>query len=129
MVSDPIADFLIALKNGSRARKSLVIAPYSKIKFEIAELLSKKGFIGMVAKKGKKKLFLEVGLLYNEKDPRITDVKKVSKSSRRIYKQAKEIYPYKSGKGLTVFSTPKGILEGSDARKQKVGGEVLFSIY
>jgi small subunit ribosomal protein S8 len=126
---DPIANFLISLKNGGMASRPSVTVPYSKIKHEIAELLSKKGFVGAVSKKGKKKLYLEVALNYISGRPGITDVKRISKSSRRIYKKAKEIYPYKSGIGSTFLSTPKGILADIDAKKQNLGGEVLFSIY
>ena len=111
------------------AHKSSVTSSYSKIKFDIAELLSKKGFVGAVSKKGKKKFFIEVALNYKNGDPVITDVKRESKSSRRIYRKSKEIYSYKNGIGSTFFSTPKGIMVDRDAKKENVGGEVLFSIW
>jgi len=126
---DQIANLIISLKNGGMAGKESVVLPYSNIKYQIATLLKQKGFIAEVAKKGKKNRYMEITLRYEDKSPVINDVKRISKSSRRIYMQAKEIFPYRQGAGLTVFSTPKGILGDMDARKSKVGGEALFSIW
>lgn len=126
---DPIANLLTTLKNASIAGKTSVSVPFSKMKYEIAEILLKKGFVSSVSKKGKKTKFLEVTLTYNQGEPVIRDVKRISKSSRRLYMKAKEIHPYKSGFGMSVLSTPKGILSDMDAKKEKVGGEILFSIW
>ncbi len=126
---DQIANFIIALKNGSMAGKESVVVPFSNIKFTIANLLKERGFVESVAKKGKKSRYMEIGLKYKNGEARITDVKRISKSSRRLYKGSKEIFPYKQGIGMTVFSTPKGILSDIDAKKSNVGGEVLFSIW
>lgn len=126
---DQIANFIISLKNGGMAGKESVVLPYSNIKFQIANLLREKGFVKEVAKKGKKNRYMEVTLRYENKSPFINDVKRISKSSRRVYMQAKEIYPYRQGVGMTVFSTPNGILSDKDAKKSKVGGEALFSIW
>lgn len=127
---DTIADFLIMMKNASMVGKPSVVTPFSNIKFQIAELLVKKGFVGKVSKKNKKELpFIEVELLYPEGAARITDVERVSKPSRRLYSGAKELRSYKQGLGLNVLSTPKGIMTDKDAKKENVGGEVLFRIW
>ena len=126
---DPIADFLIAIKNAGLAGKPSVSVPYSEIKFQIASLLATKGFVGAVSKKGKKAKSLEVEIAYEAGAPRVSDVKRISKPSRRLYEGAKEIKPWKQDVGMRVFSTPKGILADMDARKEKVGGEILFSIW
>jgi small subunit ribosomal protein S8 len=127
---DTIADFLIMMKNASQVGKPSVITPFSNIKFEIAELLSKKGFVGKVSKKNKKEVpSIEVELVYTEGAPRITDVERVSKPSRRLYSAAKDLRSHKQGLGLSVLSTPKGIMADRDAKKENVGGEVLFKIW
>lgn len=130
MVTDPIADMIIRLKNASAAGKATVTVPYSKIKMSIAELLEKEGFVKSVAKKGKKvgKL-IEIGLVYEDGEAKVHDVERVSKFSRRIYQKAKMLRPYKSGYGLLVLTTPKGILSDKEAREQNVGGEALFKIW
>ncbi len=126
---DQISNLIISLKNGSMAGKESVLLPYSNIKFQIANLLKERGFVGEISKKGKKGRYLEVALKYDGNTPSISNVKRISKSSRRIYMPAKQIYPYRQGVGMTVFSTPKGILSDMEAKKQKVGGEALFSIW
>lgn len=126
---DQIANLIISLKNASMAGKESVVVPYSNVKYTIAELLKSKGFVTEVAKKGKKNRYMEITLGYSDRGARISDVKRISKSSRRLYKKAKEIFPYRQGVGMTVFSTPKGILADVDAKKENIGGEALFSIW
>lgn len=130
MVNDPIADFIIQLKNASAVLKASVVLPYSELKFTIAELLSKEGFVKGVSKKGKKvRKYLEIDLLYKDDSPCIHGVKRVSKPGRRIYKKSSELRPIKQGTGLLLLSTPKGVLTDKDARLQKVGGEAMFEIW
>ncbi|MDB5259407.1 MAG: ribosomal protein small subunit ribosomal protein [Candidatus Taylorbacteria bacterium] len=137
MVTDPIADFITQIKNGSAARKAIVSMPYSAFKESVAHVLMKAGYLVSVEKKGKKVgVTLEVGLAYiggNADDanaaPRVQGVDRVSKPSRRVYQKSGDIRVFKSGFGNTVFSTPKGIFIDADAKKQKVGGEVLFKIW
>lgn len=127
---DPIADMLIRIKNAGNAGRDTVSFPYSKIKHAIAEVLQKNGFIGAISKKGKKIIrSIDVELVYQNDRPRITDVKRVSKYSRRIYRGVQEVYPVKQGHGMSVLSTSKGIMTGVEARKAKVGGELLFEIW
>jgi small subunit ribosomal protein S8 len=129
-MTDPISDMIIRLKNAGESHKETVTLPFSKLKFEICTVLEKEGFIGEVSKKGKKVTkSIEVALIYNGRTPRIEGVKRVSKPSRRIYKKAHEMRPVKSGHGAMIVSTPKGIVSGLYARKNKIGGEALFEIW
>ncbi|MCU0660239.1 MAG: 30S ribosomal protein S8 [Candidatus Pacebacteria bacterium] len=130
MTTDPIADMINTLKNAGTASKESIVLPYSKIKQSIADCLLKAGYVKSVSKKTRKGFpALEIGLQYLGKDPRVTDVKRISKPSRRMYMGVKEIRPFKNGHGMTVLSTPKGILSDKDARKEMVGGEILFTIW
>ena len=128
---DPIADMLIRIKNAQRVKKPEASFSYSKIKFEIAQVLEKEGYLGSIERRGRKNSKLvEAKLLYGENgDPRVTGVARISKPSRRIYRSYREIYPPKGGFGLAVYSTPKGLMTHKEARKQKIGGEILFEIW
>jgi small subunit ribosomal protein S8 len=127
---DQIANMIIMIKNGSRAEHESVTVPYSKIKHAIADCLVKEGYISSVAKKTKKGFpVLEIGLAYVNGAPKVNGVERVSKSSRRIYKGVKELKPSKINYGLTVLTTPKGILTDKQAKKEMVGGEVLFKLW
>lgn len=118
------------MKNGSLAGKESVTFPYSKMKNAIGECLKKAGYVTEVSKKVKQGFpVLEVGLVYVDKKPRITEVERISKQSRRVYFGMKDIHTIRNGSGLLVLSTPKGILSGKDARKEQVGGEALFKIW
>lgn len=129
-MTDPIGAMLNMLKNAGNAGKPTITVPFSKLKFAIAECLKAQGYVESVSKKTKKNLpYLELGVAYEGSTPRIHEVSRVSKPSRRLYMGVKDIKPMKQGKGMFVFSTPKGILRDKDARKEMVGGEVLFSIW
>ena len=127
---DQIANMINMIKNGSRAEHEFITVPYSKIKNSVAECLVKEGFLKSSTKKMKKGFpILELGLMYVDGAPKVTGVERVSKSSRRIYKGVKEIKPTRSGFGVMVLTTPKGILTDKEARKAMVGGEVLFKMW
>lgn len=129
-MTDPISDFLIRLKNASRARKETVVVSYSTMKEEIARVLKERGYIAGFEKKGRRvRKFLEVKLQYDGASPALHDVKRISKSSRRLYTGAKEIKPVRQGFGLLILSTSKGLMSGEQARKAGVGGEVIAEIY
>ncbi len=118
------------MKNAGLAGKESVIFPSSKLKEAICNCLKKEGYVGKVSKKVRKDHpVLEVELVYTDKKPKIADVQRISKQSRRVYFQMKDIHGVKNGSGLLVLSTPKGILSGKEARKEQVGGEALFRIW
>ena len=130
MSSDPIANFITAIKNAGDAGKETVSVPFSQMKFAIAKLLEERGYITSVAKKGKRvRKFIDVNVMYADGAPRVSGVKRISKPSRRVYYAAKDIKPIRYGFGMVVLSTPRGIMSGEDARKARVGGEVLFEIW
>lgn len=127
---DSISNMIIMMKNASRAGKDSVSFSYSKMKNAIAECLKKEGYISEISKKNKNSQpTLEVKLLYVDKKPKIAEVERISKQSKRIYFKMKDIHRVRNGSGLLVLSTPKGILSGKEARKEQVGGEALFKIW
>ena len=131
MVTDPIGDFIIQIKNAAAVKKELISVPHSKLRLAVAQALLKKGYISGVNRKGKKvQKTLEVSLRYDKDNVSvIKGVSRVSKPGRRVYYGAREIQPVKYGKGALILSTPKGILTDDEARKGNVGGEALFKIW
>ncbi len=131
MITDPISDLITRIKNASDRGLPSIVLPYSKFKEGVAKILAKEGYVKAAEPKGKKiNKYLEVELLYSEdKTPRITGITRVSKLSRRVYTKAKDLRVFHSGFGSIILSTPKGILTDKDAKKEKVGGEVLFKIW
>jgi small subunit ribosomal protein S8 len=128
MISDPISDFIIRIKNGSSARKATVVVSDSKFAENIAHLLKKAGYISSV-EKDKEKRELMLGLVYFDGEPRIHGVERISKPSKRMYQKSRDIRSFKSGFGNVIYSTPKGIMTDIEAKKSKVGGEILFRIW
>ncbi len=130
MVTDPISDFITRIKNASDAGKATLSIPYSALKENIAHVLLKGGYIAAIDTQGKQiEKTLELSLVYMGHEPRIHGVDRISKSSRRVYQKSKDIRMFKSGFGNIVLSTPRGVLLDVDAKKLKVGGEVLFKIW
>lgn len=138
-MTDPIADMLTRIRNSQAVKKRTVVVPYSKMKLEILNVLLKNDFIKSVEKVKRKskssqtgtgKKFIEIEIKYDkENQPIISEIKRVSKPSRRVYVQAKDIWPFKRRLGLRVLSTPKGIISDMEAKKLKVGGEVLIELW
>lgn len=130
-MTDPIADMIIRLKNSAMAGKEVVSMPMSKLKLAVAEKLKKRGYLSEVRTFGKNAAkTLELTLARTaEGSFRISDVKRVSKPGMRIYNGSAEIRRVRGGTGSVVMSTPKGVLFGDEARKENVGGEVLFEIW
>lgn len=127
---DPIADMIIQIKNASDSKKESVILPYSKLKLSILDLLLKDGFIRSFSKKGKKVAkFIEIILAYENGQPKIHGISRVSKVSKRIYHKAKNIHKVKNGLGSLVLSTASGIVNDRIAREKHMGGEPLFKIW
>lgn len=126
---DQIANMLIAIKNGGLVKKATVTLPSSKMKVAILELLKNEGYVKTYKVEGDVKQTVEVVLAYTKDAPRIHGVSRVSKQSKRVYTGVKDITAFKYGHGMTVLSTPKGILSDKQARKEMVGGELLFTIW
>ena len=119
---------LTIIKNGYLARKQFVTAPNSRVKKEIAKKLAEAGYIGDVTVSQDKRI-IKMDLLYKDKEPIISELKRVSKPSLRVYTSSKKIPTILRGRGEVLLSTPKGILTGAQARKLKTGGEILLKIW
>jgi small subunit ribosomal protein S8 len=130
-MTDPISDLIIRLKNARLAGKSTVRVPHSKLRTAVAEKLKQRGLIADIATRGKDiHKALELTLSRTESGAyRFQDVLRISKPGRRVYVGAKEIHKVRGGTGFSVLSTPRGVLFGDEARKENVGGEVLFEIW
>jgi len=128
---DRVADMLTTINNAQVVLKKQISVPYSEFNFKIAELLKKEGYVSNVEKKGRvpnKKIVID--LKYREDGiPMISKVRKVSKQGQRIYKTSSEIKPVKSGYGLSIISTSKGVMTNKEARRNKVGGEIICEVW
>ncbi len=130
MVTDPIADMIIRIKNAAAARKGELVLPYSKFKANLAQLLLQEGFVAGVNEVAGKFKMLQINLKYAPNgDSVIADIKRVSKPGQRIYLPVTKLPRTNSGFGITVVSTPKGLLTDKQARKIKVGGEVVCQVW
>jgi small subunit ribosomal protein S8 len=129
-VTDPIADFLTRVRNGTRAQKQEVLIPYSKIKAEIARIFKEEGYISdySVDTSGAHPRIKVVNKLV-DRSSAIEGLKRVSRPGLRRYVGADEIPRVLGGMGLAILSTSRGILSGREARKQKVGGELLAYVW
>ncbi len=112
-------------------KKNSVLVPFSNFNLNVASALSMAGFLGPIVQKGRKpKVNLEISLKYDEKDnPSISSIKQISKSGQRIYKGYKDLPRVKNGRGIAVISTSHGILSDKEARKRKLGGEVICEVW
>lgn len=131
MYTDPIADMLTRIRNAALAKKSDLVLPYSKFKRSLADVLLKEGFIAGVSEpmEAKHKM-LQINLKYTpEGEAVIAGIKRVSKPGQRIYLPVDKIPRTNSGYGVTVVSTPKGLLTDRQARKDRVGGEVVCQVW
>ena len=122
---------LTIIRNAQMARHTKVAVPYSAMNLLLVKILQREGFIGQYEKSGKKlNKSLEIILKYDsEGKPVMSSIKRVSKPSRRVYCKISELKPVKQGYGMAIVSTPKGVLSDSEARKLKVGGEVICEVW
>jgi small subunit ribosomal protein S8 len=126
----PVANMLNGIKTANRALRDSIVFPHSNHCYAIAEKLSKTGFVGSVSKKVRRgRPVIEITLKSEGRTPKINDITLISKPSRRMYNGTHEIKSFMNGRGAFIYSTPKGILTDKEARKENVGGEVLFSIW
>lgn len=131
MFTDPIADMLTRIRNAALAKKDELVLPYSKFKSHLANLLLKEGFIASVNEvEEDSKKALKIGLKYSQGgDSVIAGIKRVSRPGQRIYMAADKLPRTNSGFGITVVSTSKGLMTDKEARKSKVGGEVVCQVW
>ena len=126
---DPISDMLIRIKNAQIAGHEMVRLSHSKFKYEIARALETNGYVGKIERKGKRvKKILEIELRYVDEKPVINGITLISKPSNRLYAGVKELNAGRKG-GIILVSTPKGVMSGKEARKQKVGGMLIAEVW
>ena len=129
-MTDPITDMFIRVKNAAAVGKPTVSVPFSKVKQEIAEVLKRESLIEEFTKKGKgvaKRL--ELVLRYKDETPAFSDFIRRSRPGQRQYRGHRKLFPIKGGYGIGILSTPRGIMSDKEARKQKVGGEIMVEVW
>jgi small subunit ribosomal protein S8 len=130
-LSDPVGDMLTRIRNAQRARHSVCVAPSSKLRENVLAVLKREGFIrGFEAQELRPGISqLRIELKYNEGEPVIKEIHRVSKPGRRVYSKIKELPRVYAGLGISILSTPRGVMSDSEARAANVGGEVLCRVF
>ena len=129
-LNDPIGDMLSRIKNSQSRNHKKVELPSSNFKIKISEVLKNEGFIiGYKVSSVDKKPTLEIELKYNYGSPVISSIERVSKPGRRIFSSAESLPKINNGLGIAIVSTPKGVMTDMDARKQKIGGEIICKVF
>jgi small subunit ribosomal protein S8 len=130
MISDPIGDLLTRIRNGQLRRTQKIRSPNSRLRIRLLDVLAAEGFIrgyAEVEMKGHKEL--EIELKYHEGQPVIRELKRVSTPGRRVYSSVQDLKPHRQGLGVSILSTPQGVMTDSSAREKNVGGEVLCQVF
>jgi small subunit ribosomal protein S8 len=131
MMTDPIADFLSRVRNGLMARHKTVTAPHSKMKARIAQILKDEGYIADFSiEKNENQGVLHLTLRYDDENrPLIEGIERISKPGLRIYKSVDDLPKVRGGLGMAVISTSKGIMTDQQARRDRIGGEILCQVW
>jgi len=130
MIIDPIGDLLTRIRNGQMRHLSKVKSPNSRLRVRLLDVLQEEGFIRGYAEveiKGHKEL--EIELKYHEGEPVIRELKRVSTPGRRVYSSVSDLKPHRQGLGVSILSTPKGLMTDTVAKEKNVGGEVLCQVF
>ncbi|MCB1529634.1 MAG: 30S ribosomal protein S8 [Rhodospirillales bacterium] len=130
-MSDPLGDMLTRIRNGAQARKSVINCPWSKLRENVCRVLRDEGFIRgfkVVELEGSKK-DLRIELKYDQGESAIREISRVSSPGQRVYSRIKDLPPYYNGLGISVVSTPHGVMADHKARSENVGGEVLCRVF
>ena len=130
-MTDPLGDMLTRIRNAQRANKTVVRSPASKLRGNVLEVLKSEGYIRSFSRidhDGGASEF-EIELKYHEGQPVIQKIARVSKPGRRVYSSIKELAPIYNGLGITILSTPRGVMSDIQARAANVGGEVLCEVF
>lgn len=129
-LTDPLGDMLARIRNGQQAGKSSIASPASKLRMNVLEVLKKEGYIRgyeLVEEGNKRNLRIE--LKYFEGEPVIKTIDRVSKPGRRVYSAIKDLGKVRGGLGISILSTPRGVMSDTEARTANVGGEVLCRVF
>ena len=132
MITDPIGDLLARIRNGQLRGTAKIKSPNSRLRVSLLDVLQQEGFIRGYAEvefkeTGRKEL--EIELKYHEGRPAIRELKRVSTPGRRVYTSVKDLKPHRQGLGVSIVSTPQGVMTDSTAREKNVGGEVLCQVF
>ncbi len=130
-MSDPLSDLLTRIRNGQRAKKPSVTSPASRLRANVLEVLKREGFIrGFSERQVRPGVSeIEIELKYHEGQPVIREINRVSTPGRRVYSAVKDLPRVYNGLGISILSTPRGVLSDSEARDQNVGGEILCQVF
>lgn len=130
-MTDPIGDMISRIKNGFLVKKQVVSVPYSKMKLALAKALESTGYVEKVEVVGEKKELkkIEITLRYQGRDSKIVQIRRISKPGVRIYQRHNRFDNVCSGIGVSIISTPKGLMTNKEARKKHLGGEVICEIW
>jgi len=129
-LTDPLGDMLTRIRNGQRAKKDSVVSPASTLRSRVLDVLQREGYIrGYTEEDLGRHKGLRIELKYFEGEPAIKHVARVSKPGRRVYSASKELPTVRNGLGITIVSTPRGVLSDAEAREANVGGEVLAEVF
>ena len=129
-LTDPIGDMLARIKNSQLRNHKKVEMPSSNFKMKIADVLKNEGYInGFNVDKNDNKQVLIIDLKYNSGSPVISVIERVSKPGRRVFSSAESLPKINNGLGIAIVSTPKGVMSDIDARKQKIGGEIICKVF
>ena len=130
-ITDPIGDMIVRIKNAQMRNHKFVQLPSSNFKAKIAEVLKTEGYIVdySISKNDTNKISLKIDLKYNSGNPVISTIERISKPGRRIFSSAESLPKINNGLGIAIISTPKGVMSDIDARKQKVGGEIICKVF
>jgi small subunit ribosomal protein S8 len=128
--TDPIADMLTRIRNAISASHSEISLPHSRIKESVANLLKEAGFIdGLAVSQDRVGKILTIKINNQSTNPKITEIVRLSKPGRRLFVGAREIPVVKRGRGMVILSTPQGLMSGDQARRNRVGGELICKVY
>ncbi len=130
-LSDPVGDLLTRIRNGQRANMSTVISPASKLRARVLDVLNREGYIRGYSMRdiGKNQSELSIELKYHEGEAVIREVKRVSRPGRRVYSSIQDLSPVYNGLGISILSTPRGVMSDGEARATNVGGEILCTVF
>ena len=130
-LSDPIGDMIARIKNAHMRHHKKITLPSSKFKVKIADVLKSEGFIidYKINKLEANKVDLAINLKYHSGSPVISTIERISKPGRRIFSSAESLPKINNGLGIAIISTPKGVMTDIDARKQKLGGEIICKVF
>lgn len=129
-LTDPLGDMLTRIRNGQQARKDSVLTPASKLRIRVLDVLQREGYIrGYTQEELAGHEGIRIELKYFEGQPAIKHVARVSKPGRRVYSGSQDLPRIRNGLGITIVSTPKGVLSDAEARDANVGGEVLAEVF